>query len=251
MLHELTIPTVAKWTGSRSAPAGTWHWAATWWCPPRPPGFPDLCPAARCPWTSGALAAAQAGRHAAGQRLALLAEIIGAEEAKSLGLVTYLVAAEEIDAFVTDLANRLAAGPPVALAQKQGAAQRERRPLLRDALASEARRAVDNFATEDTPVAFQAFVDKTDPTFTASERPLEGRRTVGKAYVRMREQTWQCYCSAWLARCGRPARPVRAAAQSRDIDIDANQDSRDQNMNHVDLGAGCSSPAPVSAVVGC
>ncbi|EUA25489.1 putative enoyl-CoA hydratase [Mycobacterium intracellulare] len=45
------------------------------------------------------------------KRLALLADTIDAEEACALNLVTWVVSAEEIDAFVTDLADRLAAGP--------------------------------------------------------------------------------------------------------------------------------------------
>src|SRR6201986_1402895 len=51
------------------------------------------------------------------KRLVLLAETIDADEARSLGLVTWLTPAAEIDEFVADLARRLAAGPPVALAQ--------------------------------------------------------------------------------------------------------------------------------------
>ena len=51
------------------------------------------------------------------KRLALLADMIDAEEARSLGLVTWVRDAGEIGEFVTALAGRLAAGPPVALAQ--------------------------------------------------------------------------------------------------------------------------------------
>jgi len=100
------------------------------------------------------------------KRLALLAEIIGAEEARSLGLVTYVVEAGEIDGFVTDLASRLAAGPPVALAQSKALLNENADRTLREALASEARTQSINFATADTPVAFQAFLDKTEPTYT-------------------------------------------------------------------------------------
>src|ERR1700744_2848951 len=50
------------------------------------------------------------------KRLALLAETIGAAEAHALNLVTWVVSAAEIDAFVADLADRLAGGPPIALA---------------------------------------------------------------------------------------------------------------------------------------
>src|SRR5580700_2819785 len=48
------------------------------------------------------------------KRLALLAETIDATDAHALNLVTWVVPAAEIDAFVKDLADRLAAGPPVA-----------------------------------------------------------------------------------------------------------------------------------------
>jgi len=167
MLHELAIPTVAKVAGV--AVGAGWNLALG--C--------DLVvstPTARFSqifarralsldfggsWLLPKLVGMQQAK-----RLALLAEIIGAEEAKSLGLVTYVVAAEEIDAFVTDLANRLAAGPPVALAQSKALLHENADRTLRDALASEARAQSINFATADTPVAFQAFVDKTDPTFT-------------------------------------------------------------------------------------
>src|SRR6202023_3126850 len=52
--------------------------------------------------------------------LVLLAETIDADEARSMGLVTWVKQAGEIDEFVSDLAGRLAAGPPVALAQSKG-----------------------------------------------------------------------------------------------------------------------------------
>ena len=62
------------------------------------------------------------------KRLTLLAETIDATEARALNLVTWVVSAAEIDAFVDDLTDRLAAGPPVALAAEQGAAERGCRP---------------------------------------------------------------------------------------------------------------------------
>lgn len=64
------------------------------------------------------------------KRLALLADTIDAEEACALNLVTWVVSAEEIDAFVTDLANRLAAGPPDRARPHQSVAERGRRPHL-------------------------------------------------------------------------------------------------------------------------
>ncbi len=49
------------------------------------------------------------------KRLTLLAETIDAAEAQALKLVTWVVSATEIDHFVTDIADRLAAGPTIAL----------------------------------------------------------------------------------------------------------------------------------------
>ncbi|HXV93245.1 MAG TPA: enoyl-CoA hydratase, partial [Pseudonocardia sp.] len=73
---------------------------------------------------------------------------------------------EEIDAFVADLARRLAAGPPVALAQSKALLHEGTDGTLRDALASEARAQTVNFATADAPAAFAAFNRKTEPEFT-------------------------------------------------------------------------------------
>ncbi|MFG2085720.1 MULTISPECIES: enoyl-CoA hydratase/isomerase family protein [unclassified Spirillospora] len=100
------------------------------------------------------------------KRLALLAEMIDAEEAHRLGLVTWVVDPAEIDAFVTDLAGRLAAGPPVALAQSKALLTEGANSSFRDALANEARAQTVNFATADAPAAFEAFNEKREPTFT-------------------------------------------------------------------------------------
>jgi 2-(1,2-epoxy-1,2-dihydrophenyl)acetyl-CoA isomerase len=107
------------------------------------------------------------------KRLALLAEMIDAEEARSLGLVTWVVQPGEIDSFVTDLAGRLAAAPPIAVAQSKALLHENADRTLREALASEARAQAINSATEDAPAAFRAFIEKTEPTFT-------GRWAVGR-----------------------------------------------------------------------
>ena len=56
------------------------------------------------------------GLHRA-KELALLADIIDATEADRIGLVNRVVPDAELDEFVADWAARLAAGPPIALAQ--------------------------------------------------------------------------------------------------------------------------------------
>ncbi|GAA3942403.1 enoyl-CoA hydratase/isomerase family protein [Actinomadura viridis] len=97
------------------------------------------------------------------KRLTMLAEMIGAAEARELGLVTWVKPEDELAGFVTELAGRLAALPPVALAQSkallhQGAAQ-----TLREAIDNETRAQMVNLATEDVPAAFRAFLEKTEP----------------------------------------------------------------------------------------
>lgn len=100
------------------------------------------------------------------KRLALLAEMIDAEEARSLNLVTWVVPEAEIDAFVTDLGARLTAGPPIANAQNKALLNEGADRTLRDALANEARAQAVNFATADVPEAFAAFTAKRTPVFT-------------------------------------------------------------------------------------
>lgn len=100
------------------------------------------------------------------KRLALLAETIGAAEAHDLNLVTWVVPSAEIDAFVEDLTGRLAAGPPVALAQTKALLNEGADRTMRDALANEARAQIVNFATVDVPAAYAAFAERREPSFT-------------------------------------------------------------------------------------
>lgn len=100
------------------------------------------------------------------KRLALLAEMIDAAEARDLNLVTWVVAAEDIDSYVAELAERLVAGPPVALAQSKALLNEGADRTMRDALANEARAQMVNFATADASEAYAAFAAKREPLFT-------------------------------------------------------------------------------------
>ncbi|WP_326549163.1 enoyl-CoA hydratase-related protein [Mycolicibacterium sp. ND9-15] len=100
------------------------------------------------------------------KRLVLLADMIDAEEARSLGLVTWVKTADEIDGFVDELAARLAAGPPVALAQSKALLNDGANGTLREALTNEARAQPGNFATADSTEAYAAFAAKRDAVFT-------------------------------------------------------------------------------------
>lgn len=100
------------------------------------------------------------------KRLTLLAETIDAEEAQALNLVTWVVSEAEIDTFVTDLADRLVAGPEIALAQSKALLNEGADRTLRDALANEARAQAVNFATADAAEAYAAFAERREPSFT-------------------------------------------------------------------------------------
>lgn len=100
------------------------------------------------------------------KRLVLLADTIDAAQAHTLNLVTWVVSAAEIDDFVTDIADRLAAGPTIALAHSKALLNEGADATMRDALANEARAQGVNFATDDAREAYAAFAEKREPSFT-------------------------------------------------------------------------------------
>lgn len=100
------------------------------------------------------------------KRLALLAETIDASEAQALNLVTWVVGAAEIDGFVDELAGRLAAGPPRALAQTKTLLNQGADCTLPEALVNESRAQIVNFAGTDAAEAYAAFAEKRTPRFS-------------------------------------------------------------------------------------
>ncbi|WP_037578569.1 enoyl-CoA hydratase/isomerase family protein [Phaeacidiphilus oryzae] len=100
------------------------------------------------------------------KRLALFGDFVDAPEARSLGLVTWVREDPELDGFVAEQAARLAAQPPVAIAQSKALLHEGVQASLREALENEARAQVVNFATEDAQAAKEAFLAKTTPVFT-------------------------------------------------------------------------------------
>ena len=104
------------------------------------------------------------GLHKA-KELALLADIIDAKEAEAIGLVNRVVPSGDLDAFVDDWASRLAAGPPIALAQTKRMLNGSHDVTLAQALDDEGRAQTINFTTKDTAEAVRAFMEKRQPTF--------------------------------------------------------------------------------------
>jgi 2-(1,2-epoxy-1,2-dihydrophenyl)acetyl-CoA isomerase len=92
--------------------------------------------------------------------------MIGAEEAKEIGLITYLVEDAELDARTDELVAKLAAGAPVALAQSKALLNEAADRTLREALEGETRAQTINFSGTDPATAFEAFMAKRKPEFT-------------------------------------------------------------------------------------
>ncbi len=105
------------------------------------------------------------GMHRA-KELALLAEIVNASDALEMGLVNRVLSDGEVDAFVDNWARKLAAGPPIALAQTKRLLNNSLNVTLEEALDDEAAAQTINFATSDTAEAMRAFIEKREPKFT-------------------------------------------------------------------------------------
>ena len=105
------------------------------------------------------------GLHKA-KELAFFADILSAKEAEAIGIVNRVVPAADLDAFVADWAARLAAGPPIALAQTKRMLNSSLQVTFEEALDDEGAAQTVNFTTADTAEAMAAFVGKRDPRFT-------------------------------------------------------------------------------------
>jgi enoyl-CoA hydratase/carnithine racemase len=104
------------------------------------------------------------GLHRA-KELAFFADIISAKEAEAFGLVNRVVPAAQLDAFVDDWAGRLAAGPPIALAQTKRLLNDGGTVTLEQALEAEGVAQTVNMGTKDVAEAIGAFLEKREPHF--------------------------------------------------------------------------------------
>src|SRR5205823_13427233 len=104
------------------------------------------------------------GMHRA-KELAFFADIISAKEAAEMGLVNRVVPSSQLDAFVADWAERLAAGPPLALSMTKRLLTNSFSMSMDEALEAEGLAQTVNSGTEDTPEAIRAFLEKREPKF--------------------------------------------------------------------------------------
>lgn len=105
------------------------------------------------------------GLHRA-KELAFFAEVISAEDAMAIGIVNRVVPATELDAVAAGWAERLAAGPPMALSLTKRMLNDAYAVSMAQALEAEARAQVLNFHADDFREAVAAFLEKREPRFT-------------------------------------------------------------------------------------
>jgi enoyl-CoA hydratase/carnithine racemase len=102
------------------------------------------------------------------KEIAFFGDMYSAREAAGLGLVTRVVAPDDIDAAVEELAGRLAAGPARALAlTKQLLDSAVEGGSLEQALRMESQAQVNNIGGADAAEAKAAFLEKRTPVFGA------------------------------------------------------------------------------------
>ena len=102
--------------------------------------------------------------------LTMTGDKLDAAEVEQLGLVTRVVEPEVLDIEVDALAQRLAAGPPVAMSLTKSLMHQAAISDFTASLESEAMAQAVNFGSEDIENGFEAFKARTTPAFTGRWR---------------------------------------------------------------------------------
>lgn len=100
------------------------------------------------------------------KELALLGEVLTAEEADRLGLLNRLCDAGELDAVTDELAQRLCALPPRTVTMIKENLNRAPERSIEASLDAESAAQALSFASEDTREAVMAWIEKREPKFT-------------------------------------------------------------------------------------
>ena len=102
------------------------------------------------------------------KELAFFGDFVSASDARELGLVNRVLPDADLDAFVDEWAERLAAGPPLTLSMTKALLGHSFETSIEQALEDEARSQALCISTDDTREAIRAFVEKRPPVFRGS-----------------------------------------------------------------------------------
>jgi 2-(1,2-epoxy-1,2-dihydrophenyl)acetyl-CoA isomerase len=165
-VHDCPIPVIAKVDGySIGAGFGLALAADLLWCSDRAKFsavFAKL--GLSLDYGSSWFLAQRIGIHKA-KELAFTAEMMDAARAEQLGFVNAVVPADELDAAVAAVAERIAAGPPIALSMTKRMLDHAGSSSLAQSLETEAIAQNVNLGTSDLAEAFAAFTEKRPPVF--------------------------------------------------------------------------------------
>ena len=104
------------------------------------------------------------GLHKA-KELVFFADVIDAAEAERIGIVNRVVPADDLDKVATELANRLAALPPMQVSLSKRLLNQSFSVSMAEALEFEDTAQTMNFSSKDTAEAMAAFLQKREPKF--------------------------------------------------------------------------------------
>ena len=120
---------------------------------------PDLCGTQRLPALVGS------GR---AKKMIWLAERIDGVEAERIGLAEVVVEASDLERTVTDLADRIAAAPPLTVVHAKRLIELSGTVSLDEGMDAEARSQLEMFTSSDFGEAIAAFLEKRNPTFSGT-----------------------------------------------------------------------------------
>lgn len=99
-------------------------------------------------------------------KMVLTGDMVTAEEARRIGLISDVVSSDELLPFAISIAHKIAAQPPLSIKQAKKCVRLARELPLNQGLLAEREAVTEIFDTEDRKEGMRAFLEKRTPTFS-------------------------------------------------------------------------------------